>query len=312
MSDEKQVSKYEYETDHGAVKLTPDTVRKYLVSGDGNVSEQEIMMFLTLCKYQRLNPFLREVYLIKYSNSKPATVVVGKDVHVKRAAKHAQFDGLESGVITEKDGKITEREGSFKPEGETIVGGWAIGHRKDWGTPRKITVSFSEYVGKKQDGTINSTWTKMPGTMMVKVAEAQCLRAMFPEELQALYNAEEMGGDYSELSQKPIPQGNDKTVESVRADIHKLIEDNGDILDIEYAEAISGEMYATKELVDLVNILDSVRAEIKSIRGKETRDLTKEGFKKASELYAEKRAILRDDYEEPALPDSEPDEKDIF
>ena len=43
------------------VVLTPQTVRDYLVSGDKErVSIQEIVMFINLCKYAGLNPWLKE------------------------------------------------------------------------------------------------------------------------------------------------------------------------------------------------------------------------------------------------------------
>ena len=65
----------EYKANGEIVKLSPDTIKRYLVSGNGNVTDQEIMMFLGLCKYQHLNPFLREAYLIKYGDRSPATMV---------------------------------------------------------------------------------------------------------------------------------------------------------------------------------------------------------------------------------------------
>ena len=42
------------------VKLSPLIVRNYLVSGSPEtVTEQEIVMFMNLCRFQHLNPFLR-------------------------------------------------------------------------------------------------------------------------------------------------------------------------------------------------------------------------------------------------------------
>ena len=70
----------EFKTETGQV-LTADTVKNYLVSGNGNVTDQEILMFMELCKVQKLNPFTREAYLIKFGSS-PANIVVGKDVFV--------------------------------------------------------------------------------------------------------------------------------------------------------------------------------------------------------------------------------------
>lgn len=58
--------------------LTPQTVRDYLVSGDKErVTMQEIVMFINLCRYAGLNPWLKEAYCIKYGNE-PATMVVGE------------------------------------------------------------------------------------------------------------------------------------------------------------------------------------------------------------------------------------------
>ena len=63
----------------GGQVLNAETVKNYLVSGNGNITDQETMMFIELCKAQKLNPFIREAYLIKFGNS-PANIVVGKDV----------------------------------------------------------------------------------------------------------------------------------------------------------------------------------------------------------------------------------------
>ena len=252
-----------YETDHGEVKLSPGIIRQYLVSGNAPVTDQEVAMFLTLCKYQRLNPFLREAYLIKYSDRDPASIVVGKDVHVKRASKHPHFDGIQSGVIVERSGDIVEREGSFTAKDDSIVGGWAIGHRKDRSIPRKITVSFEEYAVRKRDGNLNRSWTRMPGTMIVKVAEAQCLRAMFPEELQALYNAEEMQVQPDELPKQVIPESKTEEVEQ-----EEQIEEVPEEAQVEAEVVGNGDMQglrdAIKDLATDKRITDRGRLDIKA------------------------------------------------
>lgn len=53
----EQAGIVKYEANGEMVKLSPTTVKKYLISGGGNVSDQEVMMFLSLCRYQHLNPF---------------------------------------------------------------------------------------------------------------------------------------------------------------------------------------------------------------------------------------------------------------
>jgi len=183
----------EYECNGETVKLSPKIIRDFLVSGGGNVSDQEVVMFLNLCRYQHLNPFLREAYLIKYGNG-PASMVPGKEVFTKRAQRSERYEGQQAGVIVQKkDGSLESRIGTLVLKDETLVGGWAKAHVKGYVVPIEITVAFDEYVGRKSDGEINGQWAKKPATMIRKVALVQALREAFPEELQGLYAQEELG-----------------------------------------------------------------------------------------------------------------------
>ena len=73
-----------FEVNGSEVKLSGNTVRQYLVRGNGNVSDQEVVMFMNLCKFQKLNPFLNEAYLIKFG-SQPSQIIVSKEAFMKRA-----------------------------------------------------------------------------------------------------------------------------------------------------------------------------------------------------------------------------------
>lgn len=176
------------------VKLSPATVKNYLVSGDaGNVTNQEIVMFMNLCKFQHLNPFLREAYLIKYGNQ-PATLVVGKTAFEKRAVRCENYKGFSAGVVVvNHDGIIEEREGTLVLPDETIVGGWAEVYVSGYEKPVKVVVGFNEYAGRKKDGSLNSQWSSKPATMIRKVAKVQALREAFPEDFAGMYTAEESG-----------------------------------------------------------------------------------------------------------------------
>ena len=197
----KQVELVKYEANGELVKLSPATVRKYLVSGGGNVSDQEVMMFLSLCRYQHLNPFLKEAYLIKYGSNDPATIVVGKDVFTKRADATPTYGGKQAGIIVlDKNGEVKEREGALVLPNETLVGGWAKIFIKGHDTPEYASVSFDEYVGKKKSGEINGQWSKKPATMIRKVAVVQALREAFPDRFQGMYAQEE----FPEVSEKKL------------------------------------------------------------------------------------------------------------
>lgn len=137
-------------TDTGEIKLSSKIVKAYLVAGGGNVSDQEVKLFIALCSAQKLNPFIKEAHLIKYGSS-PATMVVSKDVYQKRADKHPEYQGKKAGIIVlTAEGKIDYRVGTFYiPSREELVGGWCEVYRKDR-EPERVEVSLDEYVGKRK------------------------------------------------------------------------------------------------------------------------------------------------------------------
>lgn len=195
----------EYKVGDETVKLSPSIIRNYLVSGNGQVTDQEVAMFLNLCRYQHLNPFLREAYLIKFGNQ-AATMVVGKDAITKRAFKNPRFAGMEAGVVVqdENTGELEYRPGALVLDGEQLVGGWAKVHVKDYNVPIEAVASFKEYVGLTRDGEVNGQWSKKPATMIRKVALTQALREAFPEDLGGLYASEEMNVDIDETAMAPV------------------------------------------------------------------------------------------------------------
>lgn len=187
----------EFKVGGETVTLSVSTVKSYLVSGDpSNVTTQEVAMFINLCKFQHLNPWLREAYLVKYGSS-PATIVVGKDAIIKRAYRNAAFKGQQAGVVVMNNdtNSIENRIGSMVLPNETLVGGWAKVFVDGYPNPVEISVGFDEYAGRKKDGGLNGQWSTKPGTMIRKVALVQALREAFPEDLGNMYSAEETGGE---------------------------------------------------------------------------------------------------------------------
>ncbi len=184
----------EYESGGEKVKLSLSMIRQYLVNGNGAVTDSEAMMFLSLCKFQHLNPFLREAYLVKFGD-KPATMVVGKDVFTKRARRNPDYIGKQAGIIVQEieTGKLIEREGTFyiKTE-EKLLGGWCRVYIKGYEHPEYTAVSFEEYAGRKTNGELNNQWATKPATMIRKVAIVHALREAFPEETAGMYAAEEI------------------------------------------------------------------------------------------------------------------------
>ena len=183
-----------YDANGLSVTLSPKIIKSYLISGNKDaVSNDELVMFLNLCKFNQLNPWLKEAYCIKYG-SEAATMVVAISALLKRAEEHPAYDGRAAGIIVYNGaGKIVYREGSFKLPDEKIIGGYAEVWRKDRSHSCRSEVSFEEYAGRKKDGTLNNQWATKPATMIRKVALAQALREAFPKSLGGMYTAEEQG-----------------------------------------------------------------------------------------------------------------------
>lgn len=199
VQDKTQDLVVKFEVEGQEIELSKKIVQEYIVGTDVPITNQEFKLFTELCKVRKLNPFLREAYLIKYKAGTPAQLVVGKDAILKRAVLNPNYDGMECGIIVQKeDGTIEERQGTFRLGNEQLVGGWARVFRKDWSHPTYSSVSFNEVAQRKNDGQLNSNWSTKSATMLEKVAKVRALRETFVEDLAGMYEAEEM--------QQEIPQ----------------------------------------------------------------------------------------------------------
>jgi phage recombination protein Bet len=162
-----------YQAGAKEIELTPSVIRNYLVAGNGKVTDSEVMMFMKMCEFQGLNPFLREAYLVKYGNDYPATMITGKETFVKRASRNPYYKGHKVGMS------------------EDAKSAWAEVYHSKLDFPIRVEVDYNEYVGLK-NGKPNKMWDSKPKTMLKKVALVQALRETFPEEFGGLYSPEEV------------------------------------------------------------------------------------------------------------------------
>lgn len=159
--------------------LDKPTVQKYLTN-NVEITDSEFNNFFQLCKANKVNPFLKEAYIVKYG-SDPATIVIDYKVLQMSAELNPAFVGMKTGVIVmDKDGNAKEREGGFVLPNEILVAGWCEVSRNDRQTPTKCYAMLSEFRQVKKDGTPNKNWAGKPTFMIIKVAKAQALREAFP------------------------------------------------------------------------------------------------------------------------------------
>ncbi|WP_285123947.1 phage recombination protein Bet [Lactococcus petauri] len=249
---------------YDAKNLNTATVRKFL-KGGGQASDDELAMLLAISRNQNMNPFMKEVYFVKYKDS-PAQIVVSRDFYRKRAMANPNFAGIEVGVIVqEEDGSIKNLDGAFKTKNQELVGAWARVHLKNHEIPIYVAVSYDEYVqmkdvyennrktGRKEP---NAMWTAKPCTMLTKVAESQALRMAFPDEFSGTYGEEEYPeqkqprevNGVKEPSREEIESFNqDKYLEQKKAELEsakQIKETNKETGEILEGEIISKEVTA--------------------------------------------------------------------
>lgn len=166
------------------ITVTADDVRNLICS---SADQKEVSLFLQLCKSQRLNPFVKDAYLVKYGNN-PAQMITNYQVFNRRACRNENYAGIENGVVVLRNGEIVHKDGSavYKAAGETLLGGWAKVYFKDNRKPAYAEVALDDY------STGKSNWSKMPGVMIEKCAKAAAWRLAFPDDFQGMYVSEEM------------------------------------------------------------------------------------------------------------------------
>ena len=255
-------------TQQTAIAFTDDVGANITVTADDvhnlicpNADQKEVSLFLQLCKSQRLNPFVKDAYLVKYG-SNPAQMITNYQVFNRRACRNENYAGIENGVVVLRNGEIVHKDGSavYKAAGETLLGGWAKVHFKDNRKPAYAEVALDDY------STGKSNWSKMPGVMIEKCAKAAAWRLAFPDDFQGMYVSEEM--------QQAQPQQVESHTETVQtyadtAPIKQLmpmyvVAEYGEIEDS--AKRKEAFRDATSNLVALTNAADMHHLSEKDVR----------------------------------------------
>jgi phage recombination protein Bet len=155
--------------------LTPELVKQRVCP---EATDQEIFLFLQIAKSCNLNPFLNQIYLVKYGGQK-ATILTSYNVYLQRAERSGSYGGLETSTL-----------GSVATNDLRAV---VKVFRKDWEKPLVHEVWYEEYVQKTKEGNPNRFWKEKPRTMIVKVAISQAFRLAFPLDFEGMpYTQDEM------------------------------------------------------------------------------------------------------------------------
>ncbi len=193
------------------VKLLKSTVCK-------DATDNELELFLHVCNKTGLDPFRNQIYAIKRGSK--MTIQTGIDgfrLIAERSGKYSP--GKESSFSYDEQGKLQSATAFIKKQ--TSDGTWH---------DISATAYWKEYV-QEFNGKPSQFWSKMPHTMLSKVAEALALRKAFPADFSGLYTAEEMaqadnGIEVKENTIVEIEQSEDLKPEEVNSYIEKNWSDN--------------------------------------------------------------------------------------
>lgn len=208
-------------------------------------TENELNLFLYVCKKTNLDPFTRQIYSIArktWNKDKKAydvkrTIQISIDGSRAIAARTGELAGIEDAQFDVEDAK--------HPNKATVTVYRLIG-----GAARPFTASarWDEYVqttdeyvnGSKTGNKIPSAmWAKMPYLMLGKVAESLALRKAFPNDLSGIYTNEEMPDVEVEPEIKMTPESQNTSPVQIE----------------EQKETISVEVMITDEQKEEINFL---------------------------------------------------------
>lgn len=197
------------------------------------LTEMEFQYFVGLGKATGLNPFLREIWSVKYDERTPASVFIGRDGYRKAAQAQSDYDYHQTDAVYEHD-TFEVQDGIVKHSYKltnrgALIGAYCIAKRHKSSRPMYVFVELKEY------STGKSVWSQKPATMIKKVAESQCLRACFQDLLGGTYGEEEMSNHQSSTNNIRIINGTTQT-EKLKDILNQNI-----TVDVETGQVIEGE-----------------------------------------------------------------------
>jgi len=170
--------------------LSPEQINLVKRTLAVGATDDELKMFINVCKGARLNPYLKQVHFVKRWNSKEGKEVgaiqVGIDGYRAIAEEGGQYAGNDDAIFKDET-EITTKQGKKTVPGQATVAVYKLldGTRCAF----TATARWSEYYPGAKAGYM---WDKMPYGQLAKCAESLALRKAFPKLLGGMYTSDEM------------------------------------------------------------------------------------------------------------------------
>ena len=162
-------------------------------------TDDELALFIEVCRSKRLDPFSRQIYAIKRWDSKQKREVmaiqIGIDGYRLEAERTGKYNG--QGPIEWCDAAGNWSDVWLKDEAPAAAR--CTVYREGLKTGITRAAKFSSYCARGRDGQPMANWRTMPEVMIAKCAEALALRTAFPRELGNTTIPEEMEHDHENV-----------------------------------------------------------------------------------------------------------------
>lgn len=206
----------------GGLAWSPDQVALLKRTVAEGTSDDELQLFLHVCKHTGLDPFAKQIYCIVRDTWNPRTrqkeprmtIQTGIDGFRLTAARTGQL----AGISDPEFGSLVHG----RPEWARVV----VKRRMADGYVAEFahTVYWSEYVQTKQGGEPTDMWARMPRNQLGKCAESGALRKGFPAELSGVYTDDEMAQASNRVAEGDAPEVQQGVVMATDAQIAELRE----------------------------------------------------------------------------------------
>lgn len=176
-----------------------DALRKLCLDADGKpASDAEILAYAQYCAKKGMDPFAKHCYFIKDKRGK-----VSYQISIDGLRGRAEATGRYRGRLGPYwMGKDKEWRDYWVDDGAPLAA--KVGVLRDgWSEPCWGFARFKSFCGIVKDYT---PWVKAPDNQLAKCAEAQALRAAFPEVCGGLYLSEDYTAGVESVDGEIIPE----------------------------------------------------------------------------------------------------------
>lgn len=187
----------------GSAAPTPSTgftpsqrglIKRTVVHGVGEATDDELDLFEIICRRTGLNPFVGQIWAIRRKEQvdgvwqERMTIQVGIAGYRLIAERTSKYEGMLGPYWCGTDGQWRDVWLDPKPPAAAKVGILKRGFRE----PLWAVATFAEFAQRTRGGELTRFWRSMPANQLAKCCKALAFREAFPQETSGLYSDAEL------------------------------------------------------------------------------------------------------------------------